>query len=200
MFLRDLFRSHPIFTTWFVVLLIAADFAARHPAVTPLLATVAGCAGAAGIVCLWTEQSGRALLLFYGAGILGSIAAFFVYAKGILQRVRYEGPAVAAIDTPSSRSVHRVLALYALRRTYAPEDLETFSEFARDPDPAVRRAAIAILGTYRDRRAAPPLVGALEDSDPEIRDLARRGLVRSTGRDLGPDAGAWRAWLETGGA
>jgi len=200
MILRDLFRSHPIFTIWFVTILWAAEFASRHPIVTPLLATIAGCAGATGIAFLWIERSAQALLLFYGAGVLGSIAAYFAYAKAILQRVRYAGPAVGAIDAPSSRSVHRVLALYALRRTYAPEDLDAFTGSARDPDPAVRRAAIAILGTYKDRRTAPPLVEALADPDPEIRDLARRSLVRSTGRDLGPDAGAWRAWLEAGGA
>lgn len=49
------------------------------------------------------------------------------------------------------------------------------------------------------RQAVEVLVGALESRDASVRRTALEHLQRLTGRDLGEDPAAWRAWLEGAG-
>lgn len=57
----------------------------------------------------------------------------------------------------------------------------------RDPDPAVRRNAVEVLGRMGDDAAAavPDLIALLDDSDPDVRKAATRTLGR-----IGPQAQA----------
>jgi len=60
------------------------------------------------------------------------------------------------------------------------------------PNPSVRAAACATLGSLRDVGAVEALIGALEDPDPGVWDAAWKALQSITGRSLPPRADLWR--------
>ncbi len=64
----------------------------------------------------------------------------------------------------------------------------------RHDDPRLRRCAAAALGNVRDTQSVEDLVAALEDVDALVRAAARDSLRAITGRDLGGEAEAWKAW------
>ncbi|MBM3990856.1 MAG: hypothetical protein FJ298_07585 [Planctomycetes bacterium] len=91
---------------------------------------------------------------------------------------------LAAVAQPScpARAALGERALAAARRALA------------SADPKARRAAAAVFGNARDTQTADALVGALDDVDALVRAAARDALRAITGRDLGGDSEAWRAW------
>ncbi|MFM7108685.1 MAG: HEAT repeat domain-containing protein [Planctomycetaceae bacterium] len=63
-----------------------------------------------------------------------------------------------------------------------------------DTELDVRLRALRMLGELGDERAIPTLAKALEDPDPAVQYRAVAALKRVSGRDLGDDVNAWRAW------
>lgn len=63
-----------------------------------------------------------------------------------------------------------------------------------DTELDVRLRAVRTLGELGDERAIPTLAKALEDPDPAVQYRAVAALKRVSGRDLGDDVNAWRAW------
>ena len=58
---------------------------------------------------------------------------------------------------------------------------------------SIKRARL-ILMEYLPHGNIPPLIDALEDGYPEIRELALHCLRKLTGKDFGGDVQAWRRW------
>jgi HEAT repeat protein len=58
----------------------------------------------------------------------------------------------------------------------------------------VRLKALRELGALGSDAAVPALARALEDPDPAIQYRAVGSLKQVSGRDLGDDVNAWRAW------
>lgn len=58
----------------------------------------------------------------------------------------------------------------------------------------VRLRALRMLGKLGDKEAIPVLARALEDPDPAVQYRAVAALKQVSGRDLGNDVNAWRAW------
>lgn len=71
--------------------------------------------------------------------------------------------------------------------------VEPLIQALTDRSEAVRWSAVRCLGEIGDLRAAPPLVRLL--SDESIKGAAAEALQSLTGEKLGPDSGAWEAWL-----
>ena len=63
-----------------------------------------------------------------------------------------------------------------------------------DQELDVRLQALRMLGELGDDRAVPVLAKALEDPDPAVQHRAVAALKEVSGRDLGNDVNAWRAW------
>jgi HEAT repeat protein len=68
------------------------------------------------------------------------------------------------------------------------------SRFQNDQDHDVRLRALRMLGELKDKDAIPVLARALEDADPAVQYRAVASLKQVSGRDLGNDVNAWRAW------
>jgi len=66
--------------------------------------------------------------------------------------------------------------------------------YRSDDDLDVRLRAIRMLGKLEDKDAIPVLAVALEDPDPAVQYRAVAALKQVSGRDLGNDVNAWRAW------
>ena len=100
--------------------------------------------------------------------------------KGALQdpdeRVR-----VAACDVWGERGGAEAVQLLAQR-------------FQIDSELDVRLRAVRMLGKLKDKEAIPVLAKALEDPDPAVQYRAVAALKQVSGRDLGNDVNAWRAW------
>jgi HEAT repeat protein len=107
-------------------------------------------------------------------------AAAVAICKGALQdpadQVR-----LAACDVWGKRGGEEAVGLLAER-------------FRGDSDHDVRLRALRMLGTLKDKEAIPVLAKALEDSDPAVQYRAVASLKEVSGRDLGNDVNAWRAW------
>lgn len=63
-----------------------------------------------------------------------------------------------------------------------------------ESDVDVRLRAIRTLGEMKNAAAIPALAVALEDPDPAVQYRAVASLKSVSGRDLGDDVNAWRAW------
>lgn len=63
-----------------------------------------------------------------------------------------------------------------------------------DTELDVRLRALRMLGELGDEQAIPALAKALEDPDPAMQYRAVAALKQVSGRDLGDDVNAWRAW------
>lgn len=66
--------------------------------------------------------------------------------------------------------------------------------FQTDSELDVRLRALRMLGKLEDKDAIPVLARALEDPDPAVQYRAVAALKQVSGRDLGNDVNAWRAW------
>jgi len=110
----------------------------------------------------------------------------------------FDTPAALAIcrgglEDPDSRV--RMAACEAWRKRGGPEAVELLATRARgDTDIDVRLRALREIGDLGDAAAVPVLAAALEDPDPAVQYLAVNALRQVSGRDLGDDVNAWRAW------
>ena len=66
--------------------------------------------------------------------------------------------------------------------------------FQSDSELDVRLRALRMLGKLENKDAIPVLAMALEDPDPAVQYRAVVALKAVSGRDLGNDVNAWRAW------
>jgi hypothetical protein len=86
----------------------------------------------------------------------------------------------------------RALSAHPLAR----EDLVlALVELLADEDAAVRTLACRAIPDLGDGRAIPGLLALLGDEDESVSAVAHEALRRVTGRELPPDAEAWRALL-----
>jgi len=86
----------------------------------------------------------------------------------------------------------RTLAAHPLYRT---RFIGEVAAAVRHTDVNVSRAACGTLAHLGGRCAVEPLIEALADERPEIRQVAAEALEGLTAAGLGPDRDAWRAWL-----
>lgn len=68
------------------------------------------------------------------------------------------------------------------------------ARYRADTDLDVRLRALRMLGEIGDGAAIPVLAEALENPDPAVQYRAVAALKEVSGRDLGNDVNAWRAW------
>lgn len=113
---------------------------------------------------------------------------------------------VAAFDTPAAASICRgalqdpearvrIRACEVWRKRGGPDAVILLtSRYRSDTDLDVRLRALRMLGELRDTSAIPVLAEALEDPDPAVQYRAVAALKEVSGRDLGNDVNAWRAW------
>jgi HEAT repeat protein len=110
----------------------------------------------------------------------------------------FDTPAAAAIcrgavEDPEPRV--RMAACEAWRKRGGPEAVSLLGgRVSADTDIDVRLKAVRELGLLEDESAVPALARALEDPDPAIQYRAVSSLKQVSGRDLGDDVNAWRAW------
>jgi len=98
-----------------------------------------------------------------------------------------------ALEDPEPRV--RMAACEAWRKRGGPEAVSLLAaRAAADSDIDVRLRALRELGSLGDEAAVPALALALEDPDPAIQYRAVGSLKQVSGRDLGDDVNAWRAW------
>jgi hypothetical protein len=114
--------------------------------------------------------------------------------------------AAAGFDTPAALSICRggledpdervrVTACSAWRERGGPEAVELLgARYHADREIDVRLRALRELGELGDKAAVPVLARALEDPDPAVQYRAVAALKQISGRDLGDDVNAWRAW------
>jgi HEAT repeat protein len=107
-------------------------------------------------------------------------AAATAICKGALQDPN-DQVRIAACDVWAKRGGDEAVALLA-------------SRFQNDQDHDVRLRALRMLGALKDKDAIPVLARALEDADPAVQYRAVASLKEVSGRDLGNDVNAWRAW------
>jgi hypothetical protein len=111
---------------------------------------------------------------------------------------------------PESATVIRMLALSALGDTRNPTAVDTLIRVLREPPtegPDVdrqqklneRAAAARALAHFKKYEATAALVAVLEkEDDVALRTRAHESLVSATGKDLPPDAQAWKDFLSSG--
>jgi HEAT repeat protein len=98
-----------------------------------------------------------------------------------------------AVEDPEPRV--RMAACEAWRKRGGPEAVSLLGgRVSADTDIDVRLKAVRELGLLEDEAAVPALARALEDPDPAIQYRAVSSLKQVSGRDLGDDVNAWRAW------
>ena len=114
--------------------------------------------------------------------------------------------AASGFDTPAALSICRgaledpdervrVVACSAWRERGGPEAVDLLAaRYTTDQEIDVRLRALRELGQLGDRGAIPVLARALEDPDPAVQYRAVAALRKISGRDLGDDVNAWRAW------
>jgi hypothetical protein len=92
----------------------------------------------------------------------------------------------------------RVRALTAIAVGRSAESPEVILQALDDRSRVVRTRAAGMAGAYVGRRAAPKLLEMLgPETDAQVRTAARESLTLLAGKDLGPDAAAWRQWWGT---
>jgi hypothetical protein len=98
-----------------------------------------------------------------------------------------------ALQDPDDRV--RMAACTACGRRGGPSAVRLLSTRCEtDAERGVRLHALSVLAELDDRGAIPVIARALDDSDPVVRNRAMRALKQASGRDLGNDVEAWRAW------
>ncbi|MFM1902876.1 MAG: hypothetical protein RLZZ440_776 [Planctomycetota bacterium] len=98
-----------------------------------------------------------------------------------------------ALEDPDARV--RMAACEAWRTRGGPEAVALLAARSEaDQEIDVRLKALRELGDLGDEGAVPALARALEDPDPAVQFRAVGALKQVSGRDLGDDVNAWRAW------
>jgi len=117
--------------------------------------------------------------------ILETAAAFDTAAATAICTGALQDPSVMgrikACDVWAKRGGEEAVQLLATR-------------FRTDDELDVRLRALKKLGELKDKQAIPVLAKALEDGDPAVQYRAVAALKQVSGRDLGNDVNAWRAW------
>jgi len=102
---------------------------------------------------------------------------------------------VSGLEDPDSDV--RVTACEAWGERGGPEAIRRLSEkVSSDTDIDVRLAAARALGETADPAAVAALGQALEDPNPAMQYRAVDSLRQVTGRDLGSNVNAWRAYVQ----
>ena len=122
-------------------------------------------------------------------------------------RVRAEiVQAAASFDTPAAVAICkgalqdpdervRVVACDVWGERGGAEAVQLLAQrYQTDGELDVRLRAVRMLGKLKDKEAIPVLARALEDPDPAVQYRAVAALKQVSGRDLGNDVNAWRAW------
>lgn len=110
----------------------------------------------------------------------------------------FDTPAAVAIckgamEDPDARV--RMAACAAWRARGGPEAVALLAARSEaDSEIDVRLKALRELGELGNEAAVPALARALEDPDPAVQFRAVGALRQVSGRDLGDDVNAWRAW------
>lgn len=110
----------------------------------------------------------------------------------------FDTPAAVAIckgamEDPDARV--RMAACAAWRARGGPEAVALLAARSEaDSEIDVRLKALRELGELGNDAAVPALARALEDPDPAVQFRAVGALRQVSGRDLGDDVNAWRAW------
>jgi len=110
-------------------------------------------------------------------------------------RVRAAAAAICrgGMEDPEPRV--RMAACEAWSRRGGPDAVTLLAaRVDADADLDVRLKAVRELGGLGSDAAVPALARALEDPDPAIQYRAVGSLKQVSGRDLGDDVNAWRAW------
>ncbi len=121
-----------------------------------------------------------------------------VRAAMVAVAAEFDAPAAVAIcrggmEDPEPRV--RMAACEAWSRRGGPDAVALLAaRVDADADLDVRLKALRELGTLGSDAAVPALARALEDPDPAIQYRAVGSLKQVSGRDLGDDVNAWRAW------
>lgn len=111
--------------------------------------------------------------------------------------------AAAKLTGDWQAKVREAFAIRLTRMTAA-----TLTDYLRDPNREIRRAAALACGTKESKAHIHELIRLLADDDSLVAQGARVSLKRITGLDHGPDIGvapkdritsvlAWRAWEQT---
>jgi len=116
----------------------------------------------------------------------------------VSEAAAFDTPAAAsicrgALQDPDQRVRIRACEVWGKRGGADAVALLT-SRYRADTDLDVRLRALRMLGELRDSAAIPVLAEALEDPDPAVQYRAVAALKEVSGRDLGNDVNAWRAW------
>lgn len=161
-------RVRPIWSIVLYALLVAAAgvalYAQRAPNVDPALTRIAP----------W-------LFLVFGLG-------FAVYRVALVAARRYS-PFKAFIQIFLAALFFLLLVMPGAQPLGVAND-----SLLSHADPRVRAQAAEVLGWRGDVAAARPLIGALADRDPAVREAAHAALVKLNGGvDLGAGADAWGA-------
>jgi len=121
-----------------------------------------------------------------------------VRAAMLVVAAEFDAPAAVAIcrgalEDPEPRV--RMAACEAWRKRGGPEAVKLLAaRVDADSDIDVRLRALRELGELGDESAVPALARALEDPNPAVQFRAVSALKEVSGRDLGDDVNAWRAW------
>jgi hypothetical protein len=99
--------------------------------------------------------------------------------------------AIARLDGDARRKARQALAERLTRMKPA-----TLVGYLGDEDAEIRRAAALACAMKDDKKLIPDVIRALGDREPLVRRAAHAALKELSGRDLGPDAAAWRAWWD----
>jgi hypothetical protein len=73
---------------------------------------------------------------------------------------------------------------------------QTLGRYLSDEEPEIRRAAALACAARGLRDEVPRLIALLRDREPAVARAARAALRELSGRDLGADPDAWRAWWD----
>ncbi len=111
------------------------------------------------------------------------LAVFALYRLGLMRARKY--PAAKGFFQIGAGLLFFMLLLPGTKRTYDAPSSDV-GQLLLDTNPKVRALAAEVA---RHREDSPtfvkPLVQALHDDDPKVRDEAHRSLVAITGQDLG---------------
>ncbi len=121
-----------------------------------------------------------------------------VRSKILETAAEYDTAAATAICTGAMQDPNEVVRIRACnvwaKRGGAEAVQLLATRFQTDADLDVRLRALKMLGELKDKQAIPVLARALEDGDPAVQYRAVASLKQVSGRDLGNDVTAWRAW------
>jgi hypothetical protein len=85
-------------------------------------------------------------------------------------------------------------ARQALDRRLGRMKAEVLDRYLQDEEPEIRRAAAVACAMRGLRTHVPRLIPLLGDRDAAVADAAHEALKELSGKDLGTDVAAWKAW------